>query len=78
MSSGPAVVRTRERLLGLSVAVWSRPATAQFRGGVFVAIGSVFGDATPEIITGAGAGGVPHVRGFSENGTPNSINFFAY
>jgi hypothetical protein len=64
-------------ILGLLLAMISRPATALFTGGVFVAIGSVFGDLTPEIVTGAGPGGGPHVRVFSGN-VPSTVNFFAY
>lgn len=39
-----------------------------FTGGVYVASGNVAGDAGPEVVTGAGEAGGPHVRIFSTNG----------
>lgn len=49
----------------------------KFLGGVSVACGDINGDGRQEIITGAGAGGGPHVRIFSSSGLAIG-GFFAY
>jgi hypothetical protein len=57
---------------------------ANFRGGVNVAVGDLNGDGTNELITGAGAGGGPHVKAFALNfsggrATPQEVaSFYAY
>ncbi len=42
---------------------------ATFKGGISLATGDFDDDAVPEVVTGAGAGGGPHVRVFSADGT---------
>ena len=49
----------------------------RFSGGIDVASGDVDGDGIDEIITGAGAGGGPHVRAFKSSGTIVA-DFMAY
>jgi probable HAF family extracellular repeat protein len=49
-----------------------------FRGGVRVAVGDVNGDGTPDIVTGAGIGGGPHVKAFSGQNGAVLLSFFAY
>jgi uncharacterized repeat protein (TIGR01451 family) len=49
-----------------------------FTGGVFVATGDYNGDNIPDIITGAGAGGGPHVKVFSGANGALLASFMAY
>jgi hypothetical protein len=78
---------------GPHVRVWKLSGTAaqvfseffaydpSFTGGVFVACGDVDGAPGAEVITGAGAGGGPHVRVWTiaPDGTPAALaSFFAY
>ena len=47
-----------------------------FRGGVYVAVGDVTGDGRMDIVTGAGAGGGPHVKVFDGVTGAEIIGFF--
>lgn len=49
-----------------------------FRGGVHVAAGDVDRDGAEEIITGAGSGGGPHIRVFSDARGTMEAQFFAF
>jgi hypothetical protein len=49
-----------------------------FTGGVYVAAGDVSGDGRADVITGAGAGGGPHVRVFSGATGAELFGFFAF
>jgi autotransporter-associated beta strand protein len=46
--------------------------------GIWVAAGDVDGDGYADIITGAGAGGGPHVQAFSGRDNHQLVSFFAY
>jgi predicted outer membrane repeat protein len=52
--------------------------TPQFAGGVYVAAGDINGDGAADIVTGAGAGGGPHVRAFNGRNTQDLSGFFAF
>jgi hypothetical protein len=52
--------------------------TSAFRGGVYVAAGDVNGDGFADIVTGAGAGGGPHVRVFDGVNGSELFGFYAY
>jgi photosystem II stability/assembly factor-like uncharacterized protein len=49
-----------------------------FRNGIFVAVGNVTAESAAQIVTGADAGGGPHVRVLTGTGADTGIGFFAY
>jgi hypothetical protein len=49
-----------------------------FGGGVSVAVGDLDGDGRAEILTGAGAGGGPHVKAFNALTLEEVLSFYAY
>ncbi|MFZ9794555.1 MAG: FG-GAP-like repeat-containing protein, partial [Gemmataceae bacterium] len=51
---------------------------AKFTGGMFVSVSDVNNDGFSEIITGAGAGGGPHVKVFDGRSHAEVASFFAY
>src|SRR4051794_7920963 len=52
--------------------------TPAFTGGVSVAAGDVNGDGFPDIVTGAGPTGGPHVKAFSGKDGSELFSFYAY
>ncbi|MFO0801840.1 MAG: Ig-like domain-containing protein [Gemmataceae bacterium] len=49
-----------------------------FTGGVRVAVGDVNGDGVPDVITGAGVGGFPHVKVFDGKTFAEIASFYAF
>jgi hypothetical protein len=54
------------------------PVAVRPRGGLFVATGNLDGVGADEIVTGAGAGSLPHVRAFGADGAALGVSFMAY
>jgi protocatechuate 3,4-dioxygenase beta subunit len=71
----PTIVRVFD---GLSQSVISEyQPYGSFSGGAFVSAGDFNGDGTPDVITGADAGGGPHVQVFSGLSATSIASFFA-
>lgn len=66
-TAGKAPTVVVERADGTDVATFAAYAES-FTGGVRVALGDVDGDGDADVVTGAGPGGGPHVRVFTETG----------
>jgi hypothetical protein len=75
-AGSPPIVRVL-RIDGTEAASFAAYAPP-FTGGVHVAQGDVNGDGIPDIITGAGPGGGPHVQVFSGADYSVLASFFAY
>jgi hypothetical protein len=78
---GGAHVRTFDGVTGTPLAgpIGSFfPYDPGYLGGTYVACADVDGDGTPDIITGTGVGGAPHVRVWSGATGGEIFGFFAY
>lgn len=79
-TTGPGVptrIRVFDAATGSTLADYT-PYTPAFAGGVFIAVGDVDGNGTPDVIAGADVGGGPHVQVFSGLTTTSLASFFAY
>ncbi len=80
-TTGPGVP-TRVRVFGAGTATTVladfAPYGASFSGGVFVAAGDVNGDGVPDVVTGADAGGGPHVQVFNGLTGQSLRSYFAF
>jgi hypothetical protein len=74
---GPPEVRVFDGNTGVLFRIFNAY-DPRFAGGVFVAAGDVNSDGRADIVTGAGAGGGPHVRAFSGATGLLLVEFFAY
>lgn len=79
-ATGPGVAPRVKVFDGIDLTVHYdfAPYDANFLGGVSVAAGDLNGDGKAEIITGAGAGGGPHVKVFDGATGAQHASFFAY
>lgn len=75
-SAGQAWVKVYDSNLDIISTFLAYPES--FEGGVFVAAGDLDGDGKDEILTGANAGGGPHVRAFTGDGSDTGLNFFPF
>jgi hypothetical protein len=73
-------VQNKVRILNSSNGVIAEffPYGTRYTRTLSLAVGDLDGNGTKEIVTGAGNGGGPHVRIFTNHGRPLSPGFFAY
>ncbi len=73
---GPPLVRLYDEAFNPIGEAWNAY-HPRFTGGVETAVGDIDNDGRPDVVTGAGPGGGPHVRVFGENQAVKT-QFFAY